>query len=133
MITLLKFKQDKLWRDKAPSMMEAYGSIIHIKQLSDTEYDTQLRLKLDEETAEVIVAQAHKELLEELADVYEVIDALCALHDISKDELLAVQRKKYESRGGFYERTLVTIAEHPAGSFGEQYCRTQPEKYPEIV
>lgn len=24
------------------------------------------------------------------------------------------------------------IAEHPAGSFGEQYCRAQPEKYPEI-
>ena len=133
MTIMHKFKQNKLWRDKMPPMSEAQGSIIHIQQLSDTEYDAQLRVKLDEETTEVIVAQSHKELLEELADVYEVIDALCALHNISKDELLAAQHKKYESRGGFYERAFVTIAEHPAGSFGEQYCRAQPEKYPEVL
>jgi len=133
MTIMHKFRQDKLWRDKAPSMMEAHGSIIHIKELSDTEYDAQLRVKLDEETAEVLVTQSHKQLLEELADVCEVIDALCKLHNISKDELAVTQRKKYESRGGFYERTFVTIAEHPAGSFGEDYCRAQPEKYPEIL
>lgn len=133
MTIMHKFKQNKLWRDKAPSMMEAQGSIIHVQQLSDTEYDTQLRLKLDEETVEVIMAQSREELLEELADAYEVIDALCKLHNISKDELAVTQRKKYKSRGGFYERAFVTVAEHPAGSFGEQYCRAQPEKYPEVL
>ncbi len=127
------FKQNKLWRDKAPSMMETHGSIIHIKQLSDAEYDEQLRIKLHEETAEVTAAQSREALLEELADLYEVVDALCKLHNISKDELLATQLKKYESRGGFYGRTFVTTAEHPAGSFGEQYCRAQPEKYPEVL
>jgi len=134
MTTMYKFKQDKLWRDKAPSLMiNNHGSIIHVKPLDDSEYDQQLRVKLDEETAEVVAAQGRKELIEELADLYEVIDALCVLHSISKEELLAIQQNKRESRGGFYERAFVTIAEHPAGSFGEEYCRAQPEKYPEIL
>lgn len=133
MTTLIKFKQNKLWRDKMPTIKEAEGSIIHITPLSDAEYDEQLRVKLNEEVDEVIAAQSTTDLIEELADVYEVIDAVCALHKINKDDLLAIQRKKYEARGGFYERKFVTIAEHPAGSSGEQYCRAQPEKYPEVL
>ncbi len=127
-----KFQQNKLWRDKLPARMEAMGSIIHIKQLDDAEYDDQLRIKMLEEADEVRVAKNSTELLEELADVYEVVDALCALHGISKEQLLAIQTKKREDRGGFYGRSYVTVAEHPAGSFGEHYCRAQPEKYPEI-
>lgn len=134
MATIHKFKQEKLWRDKLPAMMEAnYGSIIHIKPLNDTEYDQELRIKLQEETAEVVEAKSHKNLIEELADVCEVIDALCALHGISKEELEKVQSDKRELRGGFYERAFVTVAEHPAGSYGDLYCRAQPDKYPEIL
>ena len=127
-----KFKQDKLWRDKLPARMELLGSIIHIKHLNDTEYDEQLRIKMLEEADEVCAAKGRAELVEELADLYEVVDALCNLHGITKEQLLAAQTKKREDRGGFYGRTYVTIAEHPTGSFGEQYCRAQPEKYPEV-
>lgn len=127
-----KFKQNKLWRDKLPAVREAEGSIIHTKQLSDTEYDLALRQKLIEEAAEVHVASNALALQEELADLSEVIDALCALHGITKEQLCAVQTKKRETCGGLYGRTYVTLAEHPTGSFGEQYCRAQPEKYPEI-
>lgn len=130
---MYKFLQNKLWRDKAPDLMRAQGSIIHVESLDDEEYEEQLKIKLAEEMQEVIVASTTKELIEELADVYEVIDALCALHNISIDEIHAVQAKKRDARGGFYERQFVTIAEHCAGSYGEQYCRAQPDKYPEIL
>jgi predicted house-cleaning noncanonical NTP pyrophosphatase (MazG superfamily) len=133
MTIMHKFKNNKLWRDKIISMIEKQGSIAHTKQLSDQEYDEQLRLKLIEESAEVVTASSRTALIEELADTYEVIDALCALHTISKEELLAVQTKKFESRGGFYGRTFVTVIEHSAGSDSERYCRAQPDKYPEIV
>lgn len=126
-----KFQQNKLWRDKLPARMKAMGSVIHIKQLSDAEYDVELRSKLLEEVDEVRASQETKSLVEELADLSEVVDALCALHGITKEQLLAAQTKKREERGGFYGRSYVTIAEHPAGSFGEQYCRAQSEKYPE--
>ena len=38
-----KFSQNKLWRDKAPQLLETTGSIIHIEQLTDAQYDQQLR------------------------------------------------------------------------------------------
>lgn len=127
------FKQEKLWRDKLPDKMVKMGSVIHIKQLDDGEYDHQLRVKFIEEAEEVKVAKSRKELMEELADVLEVIDSLCALHNLSRSEIEMVQEKKRAERGGFLERKFVTIAEHPEGSFGEHYCLAQPEKYPEIV
>ncbi len=127
-----KFLQNKLWRDKAPELMRATGSIIHSKQLDDVQYEEQLKIKLREEIEEVCAAQETKELIEELADVFEVIDALCALHNISLENVRAIQQEKRDKRGGFFERTFVTIAEHAVGSFGEKYCRADPDKYPEV-
>ena len=40
-----KFKQNKLWRDKAPALMKQMGSVIHCKNISDREYDEKLRIK----------------------------------------------------------------------------------------
>jgi predicted house-cleaning noncanonical NTP pyrophosphatase (MazG superfamily) len=130
---LHKFLQNTLYRDKMPDILRAQGSIIHVEQLNDQQYETQLKIKLAEETQEVIASSSPQELIEELADVYEVIDALCTLHNISSEDVRQVQIKKQNTRGGFYQRMFVTIAEHPAGSYGEKYCRTQPEKYPEII
>ncbi len=127
-----KFLQNKLWRDKAPQMMEARGSIMHIKKLTDAEFDQELRAKLLEEAAEVQAAHSKEELIGELADVHEVIDTLCAFHGISTEEIQTIQTKKRDDRGGFIERKYVTIAEHPEGSSGVEYCLAQPDKYPEI-
>lgn len=73
------------------------------------------------------------ELIAELADVFEVIDSLCKLNKISKEEIVAIQKAKSEKRGGFEGRKYVTVAEHPEGSFGEKYCLAAPLKYPEIL
>lgn len=128
-----KFLQNKLWRDKAPEMMENMGSVIHVKELPDDEYSHTLGIKLLEEAEEVHAAQSKEERIAELADLYEVMDSIIALHRINKDEVIALQCKKRDQRGGFMQRKFVTIAEHPEGSFGESYCLAQKKKYPEIV
>lgn len=127
------FKQEKLWRDKAPELMHKHGSVIHIKELNDVEFDHELRTKLLEEAAEVKAAQTTDELTQELADLYEVIDTLAQLHGISKETIFAAQEQKRTERGGFVGRTYVTVAEHPEGTFGVTYCLADPEKYPEIL
>ena len=71
--------------------------------------------------------------MQELADILEVIDALCLLHAIKLQDIKTIQAKKREERGGFEGRNFVTIAEHAVGSFGEKYCLAQPEKYPELI
>ncbi len=128
-----KFVQNKLWRDKAPEMMENMGSVIHIKELPDDEYSHTLGVKLLEEAEEVHAAQSKEERIAELADLCEVIDSIMALHSIEKDEVVALQAKKRDQRGGFMHRKFVTIAEHPEGSFGESYCLAQKKKYPEVT
>ena len=132
-MSMRKFQQNKLWRDKMVARVEQMGSIVDYHRLDDIRYDQQLRIKLLEEAHEVAKARDRKELVGELADVFETIDAFCKLHDITKDEIVAVQTAKREERGGFYDRLFVTIAEHPADSYLEKYCLADPEKYPEVL
>jgi predicted house-cleaning noncanonical NTP pyrophosphatase (MazG superfamily) len=132
-MSMRKFQQNKLWRDNMVARVEQMGSTVHYVKLDDAAYDQQLRLKLKEEADEVARARDRKELVAELADVFEAIDALSALHGISKDEVLVLQTAKREDRGGFYDRLFVTVAEHPADSYLEKYCLAEPEKYPEVL
>lgn len=127
------FLQNKLWRDDAVSMMEKHGSRMHWRTLNDAEFDEQLRLKLIEEVHEVCMTSTKPDLISELGDIFEAIDALCRLHGVERQEILASQEKKRQERGGFDHRVFVEKAEHPIGSFGEQYCLADPEKYPELI
>lgn len=132
-MSYVKFKNDKLWRDKLPEIMEKRGTQVFLKSLSDDQYAQALRDKLIEEVHEVVVAQSKAELCEELADVYEVIHALMLQAGVTNDEVMAAQKAKYDERGGFTGRTFVTEIVCPVGSLSEQYCRAQPNKYPEIT
>ena len=127
-----QFYQNKLWRDKAIENLERTGSVVHWRRLCDSEYDQQLRLKILEEAHEVSTATSRDELINELADVLEVIDAIAALHGLTQDEVSRTKEAKQSERGGFFGRKFVTIAEHPTGGPGEAYCLAQPEKYPEV-
>lgn len=132
-MNMRKFRSEKLWRDKMPKKTAADGSIVHVKKVNDAEFDTQLRLKLIEEAQEVYTVQSSTRLMEELADVLEIIDTLCTLHSLSRENVIAIQNKKRSERGGFSQRQYVTTIEFAPGSKGEQYCLEQPEKYPEIL
>jgi len=127
------FLQNKLWRDLMPEKAEAQGSVLEIKSLSDEAYDMELRNKLREEAVEVYSAGSRAELVEELADVLEVIDAILVCQQISKDELLRVQAQKKESKGGFQDRKYIVTAKHLTGSALEHYCLNAPDKYPEVL
>lgn len=126
------FLQNKLWRDRAVELMEQTGSVIHYKRLDDGEFEEQLRLKMIEEAQEVAQAYEKEDLVAELADVLEVIDSICELRGISREQIQAAQLEKRQKRGGFQNRCFVTLAEHLRGSFGEKYCLADPLKYPEV-
>ena len=127
------FLQNKLWRDNAVDMMEKnHGSKINWRYLNNDEFNQELRLKLLEEAEEVATTQSRDQLIGELADLYEVIDSLIAINAINIKEIITEQTRKRNERGGFTERRFVETAEHPIGSFGEQYCLADPKKYPEI-
>ena len=59
--------------------------------------------KLVEEAQEIASAEAG-DMVKEVADLYEVIDALLVALDLNKDAVLAIQKKRCEERGGFEKR-----------------------------
>lgn len=90
----------KLVRDKIPQIIIEDGRTPIVRTLSDDEYLSELDRKLNEEVAEY---QADKSL-EEMADVLEVLFAICEARGHSVDELMEVRDKKREKRGGFRDK-----------------------------
>jgi len=126
------FKQNKLVRDNTVSFLEKSGSKLYWFTLNDQEYCKQLRLKLIEESLEVQQTKTKEELLEELADVLEVVYALAKSNDILIKDLDAFQKCKRKEKGAYDKRIFVTLAEHQKNSPSELYCLINSEKYPEI-
>lgn len=107
-----KIIYNKLIRDRIPEIIAASGKQAQISTLDERAYRDALLAKLDEETQEVKEAVTEGEtanIRKELADVYEVIDALLALTGITYEQLLAEQTHRRETRGGF-ERRLWLIS-----------------------
>ena len=98
---------NKLVRDKIPEIIKASGrnAVIHI--LSDDEYIAALETKLNEEIVEY---QADKNL-EEMADVLEVLQAICIARGYTIEELEAMRAKKANERGGFTEKIFLEYVE----------------------
>jgi predicted house-cleaning noncanonical NTP pyrophosphatase (MazG superfamily) len=90
----------KLVRDKIPEIIEADGKTPVTRILEQDEYLSELDRKLNEEVAEY---QSDKSL-EEMADVLEVLFAICKGRGYSIEELMATKQKKQEERGGFQKR-----------------------------
>jgi predicted house-cleaning noncanonical NTP pyrophosphatase (MazG superfamily) len=97
---------NKLVRDRIPEIIRQSGNNCEIAILSDAEYRQALRLKLIEEAAEVAEAEG-EDLVTELADLYEVIDALVASYEIAGDRVLQEQIKRRQARGGFAKKIML--------------------------
>jgi predicted house-cleaning noncanonical NTP pyrophosphatase (MazG superfamily) len=91
---------DKLIRDKVPRIMLAKGQQPVTRFAGGDEYRAMLREKLAEESAEACAA-GDEDLLEELADVLEVVHALAESVGSSPDELAQRREAKRAERGGF--------------------------------
>ncbi len=99
----MKIEHNKLVRDKIPDIIRDSGNQCEILILNDTEYIEALRQKLVEEAGEAARSSPDK-LVEELADVMEVMDALIAAAGIEPETVIAKQNQKYRERGGFQEK-----------------------------
>ena len=96
-------RYDKLVRDRIPEIIESRGekAVIHIAD--EKEYEAKLKEKLLEEVREFI----GKTSIEELADIMEVIEAICEKYSFDKKELERVRTEKKEKRGGFSKKIIL--------------------------
>ena len=94
---------NNLVRDKIPEIIRKQGEMPHIRILDREAYTRCLEQKLDEEVTEYHTDKT----AEELADILEVAFALAENMGCTREELLALCRKKHEERGGFRERIFL--------------------------
>lgn len=94
---------DKLVRDRIPEIIEQSGKTCTTRILPEAEYLAALDAKLQEELEEY---QADKSM-EELADLLEVMMAVCEARGHTFAEVEAIRRAKAAKRGGFRERILL--------------------------
>ncbi len=94
----------KLVRDRIPEIIRASGRSPVTRRLSHEQFATALRDKLLEEAGEACGADGPEDLVDELADVLEVLRALAATVDRSLSDVLLRADSKASERGGFQQR-----------------------------
>jgi len=96
-------KYNKLVRDKIPEYIKSKGGVPIIHIADDKEYWKKLKEKLQEEIEEFNT----NETIEEMADIYEVIDAMRDYKKFDEKELLSVKEKKAKERGNFKKKIIL--------------------------
>jgi predicted house-cleaning noncanonical NTP pyrophosphatase (MazG superfamily) len=102
---------NKLVRDRIPQIIGLEGKNYTVRTLSDEEYAKELKVKLSEEFREYLETQSDVDAVEELADIVEIIRALCTVHGSSAMALEEVRQAKAEKRGGFQEKIFLIEVE----------------------
>lgn len=97
---------NKLIRDRVVQSIEKDGRIAITRKLDDQEYTDELRKKLLEEVKELLNAHGDA-IVEEMADVYEVLEHLLAVYQIEEEDLLIVKAKKAQIKGKFKKRLFL--------------------------
>ena len=102
---------NKLVRDNIPDIIINNGDVPIYHFLDDVQYIKCLKEKMVEEYEEIIKANTKEEVLEECADLLELLFALIKVNGFSEEELLNARVLKRDKRGGvdkrfFLEKTI---------------------------
>jgi predicted house-cleaning noncanonical NTP pyrophosphatase (MazG superfamily) len=96
-------KYNKLVRDKIPEYIKSKGGnpITHIAKKK--EYWEKLKEKLLEEIKEF----CESESIEEMADIQEVVNAICNYKKFNKKKIESIRKKKAKERGAFKKKIIL--------------------------
>ncbi|MBP3398281.1 MAG: nucleoside triphosphate pyrophosphohydrolase [Erysipelotrichaceae bacterium] len=98
-----KILYNKLVRNRIPELIESKFEFPEYIILDDESYERMLEEKLDEE-----VREYHQDkTIEELADILEVVIALCESRGFSKEELIKIYQNKHQEKGGFSDKIYL--------------------------
>lgn len=129
-----RFLLNKLVRDKIVERFSDQGAVVKSKVLEDNnELLEAMTQKIVEELEEVFESESQEELIVELADLEEVMDAFKKLVDIDQKDIDAVRKAKGAERGFFTKRIFAEHVDIPESATDIlEYVQEQPDKYPEI-
>jgi len=98
----------KLVRDLIPDIIKSHGEVSKTRiAKDDDELRTYLLAKIVEESNKLKSAKNKDHLVEELADIMEIIDTILNLENLNLEDIRNIQREKKEKRGGFEKRIIM--------------------------
>jgi predicted house-cleaning noncanonical NTP pyrophosphatase (MazG superfamily) len=99
----------KLVRDNIPEVVgKLTGKEVKTRILEDNEeYVKFLMKKVEEEAHELASAKDKEHVVEEVADVLELIDAILEINGVDMETVRKIQLEKAGKRGGFKKRVLM--------------------------
>jgi predicted house-cleaning noncanonical NTP pyrophosphatase (MazG superfamily) len=126
------FGCNKLTRDRTEERFIKRNIRGRFRHIAGDEYIQALKNKLHEEVDEIMESKDTHELMTEIADVLDVLDALLKTHNISDTMLNDYRRTLHQERGtfetGLYLDTFDINSDNPQY---ETYA-SRPHKYPVI-
>ncbi|MFN7038075.1 MAG: nucleoside triphosphate pyrophosphohydrolase [Alphaproteobacteria bacterium] len=131
-MTKIKFKVEKLIRDKMPEIMRSKNIEVFERIMNQTEYLNALKAKLIEEANEVFEADSKEELAEEIADILEVIEALAEANNIKLSTIHEIKNNKRNLKGGFEKKLYNSHVEINEDNSAINYYLNKSTKYPKI-
>lgn len=105
-MTKKRYYHRKLIRDKIPEFIEKNKGEYEAKVLTEAEFEKELRKKLVEESKELIDAPKES-LLNELADVLELVKSIASHYKLSFPQVEEYQKQKRKKRGRFKKRLFL--------------------------
>ncbi len=95
-------------------MIESTGGKGNFKILSEKRYEEELKKKLLEESKELVKAPK-EEILNELADVLEIVKSIADQQKIKFSKVEEFQKEKRKKRGGFKKKLFLVWSTGKAG------------------
>jgi len=99
----------KLVRDKIPVLIENHEEQAIVTKVSSDELLLLLKEKAIEEALELYWSKSNDAVVEEMADLLEVIMGACKAYGLDFDDIRKIAKRKRDKRGGF-ESGVVLIA-----------------------
>lgn len=107
-----KIIYNKLVRDRIPEIIKKDKAEPKTRILEPEEYLVELIKKLIEEADELRQAKGNKpEVMKEVGDILEIIDAIIKLYGLSNDEVIKLKEQRRRERGGFEDRIFLESVE----------------------
>jgi len=101
-----RFYHKKLIRDKIPEFIKATNDDFETRVMDDLEFEAELKKKLVEESKEVLAAPK-EELMNELADVLQLIKSIATHYQMKFRDVEKYQKDKKKKRGAFAKKLFL--------------------------
>jgi len=95
---------NKLVRDRIPEIIRENDDECDCQIMNDDEFRKMLKEKLVEEAVELVKANSKKKMVNELADISEIIETILDSEQITAQEVETKKKEKKEERGGFEKK-----------------------------